>query len=365
MPHVAPPLHWDIFCRVIDNHGDVGVCWRLARGLASQGQRVRLWLDQTDALHWMAPGALEGDWPQIEAWAWETEWPHERLANLPRSDVWVEAFGCEPPEGFVLQQRALWPSGEAPVWVNLEYLSAEPYVERMHRLPSPLMSGPARGWTRWFFYPGFTSATGGLLREVDLLARQAAFARHAWRDQATPGGAPTWISLFCYEPLALPWLLGRLHDDSETTLLITPGRAEAAVQRWLGSHAPPRHWVRRPLVDQPGFDEMLWACDLNFVRGEDSLVRALWAGQAFVWQIYPQDDNAHHTKLHAFLDWLGGPADLRDFHLFWNGMGGHPPPDLSPGRLRDWANVTEHARARLLQQHDLVTQLLGFVMEKR
>jgi hypothetical protein len=26
----AMQLHWDIFCRVIDNFGDIGVCWRLA-----------------------------------------------------------------------------------------------------------------------------------------------------------------------------------------------------------------------------------------------------------------------------------------------------------------------------------------------
>ena len=30
---------WDLFCRVIDNHGDLGVCWRLARDLAARGER--------------------------------------------------------------------------------------------------------------------------------------------------------------------------------------------------------------------------------------------------------------------------------------------------------------------------------------
>ena len=34
------PLLWDIFCQVIDNHGDVGVCWRLARELAARGHTV-------------------------------------------------------------------------------------------------------------------------------------------------------------------------------------------------------------------------------------------------------------------------------------------------------------------------------------
>ena len=372
MPTVAPPLNWDIFCRVIDNLGDVGVCWRLSRDLASRGQQVRLWMDQTDALAWMAPGAREGRWTGIDVRPWETDWPHERYADLARSDVWIEAFGCEPPDGFIRQQRTLWPDDQAPVWINLEYLSAEPHVERMHRLPSPLMSGPAGGWTRWFFYPGFTAATGGLLREADVAQRQTAFDRQAWREAARhpidaklPGGditAERWISLFCYEPPALPWLLANLLADSSATLVVTPGRAEAAVRQHTDL---PSHWILRPLVDQDGFDQMLWGCDLNFVRGEDSLVRALWAGQAFVWQIYPQHDNAHHDKLEAFLDWLDAPDDLRELHRFWNGMGGKPPTDLAVARLANWQAVTQQARARLEQQDDLTTQLLGFVMEKR
>ena len=39
-------LAWDIFCTVIDNYGDIGICWRLARQLrVDDGQRVRLWVD--------------------------------------------------------------------------------------------------------------------------------------------------------------------------------------------------------------------------------------------------------------------------------------------------------------------------------
>jgi uncharacterized repeat protein (TIGR03837 family) len=373
MPHLAPSLRWDIFCRVIDNLGDVGVCWRLSRELAARGQRVRLWLDQTEALHWMAPGALQGQWPGIEVRPWAQAEQAEACAALPRGDVWVEAFGCEPPEGWVVAQRALWGEGQAPVWVNLEYLSAEPYVARMHRLPSPLMSGPARGWTRWFFYPGFTTATGGLLREAEAMQGLAAFDRQAWRQGERPEAAARacWVSLFCYEPPALPWLLERLWADADTALLVTPGRAAAAVQHWVGQWVGradgqwPRHWVAREAVDQQAFDHLLWACDLNAVRGEDSLVRALWAGQAFVWQIYPQHDGAHHDKLRAFLDWLDPPPDWRDLQLFWNGVGGRPPPDLAPARLTDWREAALQARARLWAQPDLATQLLGFVMEKR
>jgi len=115
-------------------------------------------------------------------------------------------------------------------------------------------------------------------------------------------------------------------------------------------------------LPQTEFDHLLWACDLNFVRGEDSLVRALWAGKPFVWHIYPQHDDAHHAKLDAFLDWLQAPASLREFHHTWNGIDNAP---LAAPALAEWLECTLAARQRLLKQNDLLTQLLGFVMEKR
>jgi uncharacterized repeat protein (TIGR03837 family) len=121
-----------------------------------------------------------------------------------------------------------------------------------------------------------------------------------------------------------------------------------------------------PALTQVGYDHLLWACDLNFVRGEDSLVRALWAGRPFIWQIYPQDDGAHHAKLEAFLEWLDAPASLRRFHHAWNGLS-DPGGARWPGvpELDAWAACARRARARLFTQDDLATQLLGFVGKKR
>ena len=64
------PLLWDIFCRVIDNHGDLGVCWRLSCDLAARGQQVRLWVDDASALQWMASGALQGEVPDVRVLPW-------------------------------------------------------------------------------------------------------------------------------------------------------------------------------------------------------------------------------------------------------------------------------------------------------
>ena len=114
----------------------------------------------------------------------------------------------------------------------------------------------------------------------------------------------------------------------------------------------------QPYTDQEGFDEMLQACDLNFVRGEDSLVRALWAGQPFIWHIYPQEDGAHHAKLEAFLDWLQAPDSLRRFHLIWNGQHDRELPALDPSTLTRWTQCVHTARQRLLKQEDLLQKLL-------
>ncbi|MDO9438491.1 elongation factor P maturation arginine rhamnosyltransferase EarP [Hydrogenophaga sp.] len=361
-------MQWDIFCRVIDNFGDVGVCWRLSAQLARRGERVRLWLDDPQALAWMAPGALQGDVPGIEVLHWTSPLPAGRLGDLPPADVWIEAFGCDPPAECVAQLADHVAAGaHAPVWINLEYLSAESYVERSHRLPSPVMSGPARGLGKWFFYPGFTERTGGLLREPDLLKRQAAFQPEVWlADLRMPvRNGSRRVSLFCYEPPALSNVLqqaGQAADASDW--LVTPGRAWQLVQQ-AGPVGPGCRLHALPLLPQHDFDHLLWSADLNFVRGEDSLARALWAGKPFVWHIYPQHDDAHHAKLQAFLDWMQAPASLRDFHHAWNGTGAASADWPDAATLQDWEGCARAARERLLAQADLCSQLIRFVLEKR
>jgi uncharacterized repeat protein (TIGR03837 family) len=370
-PHSSPSLRWDIFCRVIDNHGDLGVCWRLCADLAQRGHTVRLWVDDASALAWMAPQGCAG----VSVHAWPSDETLHALAQDARcqvSDVVVEAFGCELPHAC----QALMARATPPVWINLEYLSAESYVARSHGLASPVMSGPARGLTKWFFFPGFTANTGGLLREPNLAERHTAFDRTAWLS-ALPLDKPLaakerLISLFFYEPTALPDLLKQLSQaDAPTRLLVAQGRPSAAVAsatqalHMASSGTGQLHISQLPYLRQTDFDHLLWACDLNFVRGEDSLVRALWAGQPFVWHIYPQDDLAHHDKLLALMEALDMPAELRNFHAVWNGLTTGPLPALSRTVIDDWRRWHRQAQQGLQAQTDLTSRLLSFVAQKR
>ena len=309
----APPLHSDIFCRVIDNYGDIGVCWRLARQLANeQGWAVRLWVDDLSSLVKLCPEtdtALEKQKCRgVEVCLWLEEFP-----DVQPADVVIETFACVLPGSYIAAMAA---QAQQPVWINLEYLSAEDWVQACHKLPSPHPSLPL---VKYFFFPGFTRQTGGLLLERDMLARRDAFQSDAMEQQAfwqsigveMPAAEKLKISLFGYENAALPSLFDAWAVSVRPVLCLVPeGRILAQVGQYFGDPAPHAgsgyvcgnlHVRMLPFVEQERYDLLLWACDINFVRGEDSCVRALWAGRPFVWQIYPQHDAVHLKKLQAFL----------------------------------------------------------------
>ena len=338
----AAAHRWDLFCRVVDNHGDAGVCWRLACELARRGDTVRLVIDDASALTWMAPLGFGG--VEVCAWPGPTE----------PGDVVVEAFGCELPAPFAQAMVA-----RQPVWINLEYLSAEGYVERSHGLPSPQSSG----LTKWFFYPGFTPRTGGLLREAGLAAARAAFDRSAWLAalglQVVAGERV--VSLFCYDNPALPHLLADL-ALVPTLLLITPGHAARQMELLAPKLPKTLRPACLPWLSQPDFDCLLWSCELNFVRGEDSLVRALWAGAPFVWQAYPQQGGVHWNKVDAMLAQWAPPPEVAALWRAWNGA----PQTRWPGLRATpaWLHATHAWRERVCTQPDLATQLQAFAQLK-
>lgn len=303
----------DIFCVVVDNYGDIGVCWRLAKQLAAEGVAVRLWVDDLASFGKLCP-ALEVTLEQQRCRDVEiVRWDKHAFSSIVPAQLVIEAFACELPPDYVTAMAML---PEPPLWVNLEYLSAEDWVEGCHGLPSP---HPTLPLTKHFFFPGFTAKTGGLLLERDLLAGRDAFQRDPqaiadyWQSLGLPTSQPEElrISLFGYENAAVAELLQTWSEGAiPITCLVPEGRILPQVEQFLGvrdSMAGSR-WPRGnlrvqllPFVEQAHYDYLLWACDVNFVRGEDSWVRAQWAAKPFIWQIYPQHDGVHLDKLRAFL----------------------------------------------------------------
>ncbi len=378
---MAPSLRWDIFCRVVDNFGDAGVCWRLARQLAHEhGLAVTLWIDDVSSLAHIVP-ELDPD---------SADQPAQRVrvrvladatpGDAAPADVVVEGFGCGLPDAYVAAMSA---AAHPPVWVVLEYLSAEPWVEATHALPSP---HPRLPLTRWFWFPGFTAQSGGLLREAGLVAAREAFGRNramadaAWRsvDTASPVDALR-VSLFCYPNPALPALLQAWADGDEPVACIVPaGVATAALADFCGDGPPPagRTMTRGRLtlsiagfVDQDAFDRRLWAADLNFVRGEDSFVRAQWAARPLVWHPYPQADDVHLSKMDAFLTRYesgmpeGAQAAQRAFWYAWSAGAAAGVVAAWPALRRDWPALTARAADwadALARQTDLAEGLVRF-----
>ncbi len=369
-------MPWDLFCRVVDNFGDIGVCWRLAAQLADQGQPVRLWVDDASALSWMAPRHAATH-PLVAV----KDWPEAAGDAAPEPGaVVIEAFGCDPPPAFLARMAAQYRrSGRQPVWINLEYLSAEAHTERSHRLPSPQAAGPAAGLVKHFFFPGFGSASGGLLREADLARRQVEFAPAAWlqsRGIALQSGEQV-FSVFCYPDAPLAELVEILAINGRpTVLLATAGVAAAALTGLLGPSLQ-RGAVRGvvlPWLTQRDYDHLLWSCDVNWVRGEDSAVRAQWAGRPFIWQLYPQSDGADRPKAEAFLGRFFSPsvrppdpaliADVSALWQRWNGWSTEPlnRSALFSDRCR-WLAQCVAWRDYLQNQTDLLSRLRAFVAE--
>lgn len=367
-------MKFDIFCQVIDNYGDIGICWRLARQLHQEhGVAVRLWVDDLQSLQRLCPEADPALDAQLLSGIEIRRW-NKDFVPIPPADVVIEGFGCALPETY-LQAMAGRP--RAPVWINLEYLSGETWIDGCHGLPSP---HPRLPLTKYFFFPGFSPASGGLLRERGLIERREQLQQNPaalWQRLGItpPGPAQTTVSLFCYDNAPISGLLNAWHQAGAPLRCLMPaGRGLSGVAAWFGrSGVAAGERLSRgnlqlealPFLRQEDYDLLLWACDCNFVRGEDSFVRAQWAGRPLVWQAYVQEEDTHQLKLAAFLDRYGAALDpaaaqaLRRMHLAWNGPAA---PDWQAFRAQLPA-LQKHAAAWaavLAQAPDLASNLVIF-----
>jgi uncharacterized repeat protein (TIGR03837 family) len=359
-------LSWEIYCRAIDNYGDLGVSWRLARQLCLAGEKVRLIADAPQTLRQLAPDA-----GGVEILPWPG--PGRELPagiRLGEADAIVEAFACELPDAAL---QAMAQRTAKPAWINLEYLGTEAWVEGCHLMPSP---HPFLPLVKYFFFPGFGEKTGGLLAPGEKNAAcQGAISRFLGQGNESEA---LHISLFCYAHAPLAQLLEAFaRHPQPIRCLVACGLPQESLQRLLGN-APWRagnaEFIRLPFLPQQEFDALLDACDFNFVRGEDSFVRAQWAGKPLAWQIYRQEGDAHAPKLAAFLERYGkglAPDDaaaLADFHAAWNGLA---PAETLPGCWQALAGalprLSRHAqkwRKSIAFQTDLAAKLRQFALNQ-
>lgn len=305
-------LHFVIFCQVVDNFGDIGVCWRLARALHhSLGQKVTLWVDNLASFRVIEPTVIDKIVQQqvqgIEVYHWQDDAFCEALPVVfDENSVVIEAFGCHLPPWVIANIKDY-----RCQWINLEYLALEPWADEYH-----LATSPVHGCKKTFFVPGFSPRTGGLLidesptEEPHIAAANARSQLSALLGDLGEFANARWLSLFCYANAPIkPFMQTLEHINEPTLCLVSAGHATSAIGEALGRplSAGTRHTIGQatlvimPYMSQAHYDQVLSACDMNFVRGEESAVRAQLLGKPFVWQLYPQDDNAHHDKLAAFL----------------------------------------------------------------
>jgi uncharacterized repeat protein (TIGR03837 family) len=373
---------WDIFCTVVDNFGDIGICWRVARQLAAEhGQQVRLWVDDLMSFHRICPEIDPRCDVQrargVEVRHWSASFP--ALEHDDVADVVIEALACTLPQEYLSAMAA---RSRKPVWINLEHLSAEEWVTGCHGLASP---HPQLPLTKHFFFPGFVAGTGGLLCERDLLAQRRAFQSDSttqvafWQSLGLPlaDEHELRLSLFGYDTPEIATLAQAWADGPEPIRCLAPvGRLTQQLAAFLGHEsAHPGDAFGRgnltvhvlPFLEQDQYDRLLWGCDLNFVRGEDSFVRAQWAGRPLVWQAYRQEEGAHLLKLDAFLQryCAGLPqdavADVTSFWRAWNrseGLAEHWTPFLA--RRGTLEKQGEQWVAQLTGLGDAVTNLVHF-----
>ncbi|MGZ5202417.1 MAG: elongation factor P maturation arginine rhamnosyltransferase EarP [Telluria sp.] len=363
-----------IFCKVVDNYGDIGICWRLARQLAREhGMAVTLWVDDLESFRRICPEVdVHAARQQVQG-VTVLHWQGQDGTFQPEevADIVIEFFGVELPPGYV---EAMAKRAPRPVWINYEGLSAEEWVEGCHTLPS---MHPRLPLTKYFFFPGFTSKTGGLLHEAELLPERAAFDPAPFltslglTDAEIAGFK---VSLFCYPQAPVADLFAAWqHGARPVTCLVPEGVAADTVRTFLGREPAAGTVATQgmltvrvlPFVPQPDYDKLLWSCDFNIVRGEDSWVRAQWAAKPFVWHIYPQDENLHHKKLRAFLQrYANGIGSLQRVSLAFNGACFETDwAGAWQALMDDLPRLTSRAvewERQVLENGDLASNLLAF-----
>lgn len=306
-------LKWNIFCTVVDNYGDIGVTWHLAKEMRRLGQSVRIFIDKPEV---MAVFEKEidpakriqtaGNGITVEKWDDDCE-----FESLPGADAVIEMFACRLPDRCIDKMK-----GNC-LWLNVEYLTAEDWIEDCHGLKSL-----ERGREKYFFFPGFTGKTGGINFESQKDPYSSYVNRIFEKIKESAGSEAMIFSAFTYENNVMAGIITEYDFAGKEAVFIVPegmllsqllkrhkDRIEMISEDAIGDGRSSL-WKTEsgslmmavPMLSQEDYDEILRRCCFCFVRGEDSFVRVQMAAKPFIWHIYPQNDDAHIAKLEAFMN---------------------------------------------------------------
>ena len=302
----------DIFCEIIDNFGDIGVVYRISKELKKifQNVRIRIVLNRLEEFKAINKKVKDVDYQEIDGLICVTEkYVKENMESFGVSDVFIEAFGCNVPEEYVKAAKE-----NSKLWINLEYLSGEKWIEDFHLCESLIDSKTLK---KIFFMPGFSEKSGGVIIDSGFLERMKYGKEN--RDEVFKKYFKDFDlkdkfigTIFSYEKNFENLLETLKNYEKETVLLLMGEKTQKSFSEILKKNLTEDYgnivkygkitMIYSDFFSQEEYEEIISASDFNFTRGEDSFVRGIILGKPFMWHIYLQEEKAHMDKIKAFTE---------------------------------------------------------------
>ncbi|STO31566.1 Uncharacterized protein conserved in bacteria [Fusobacterium necrogenes] len=303
----------DIFCEIIDNYGDIGVVYRIAKELDKvfPNSKIRVFLNRIEEFKKINFQVKDIPYQIIDGIEYITfDYVQKKAKELSTSQVIIEAFGCKIPEEYM---EIAYENSE--LLINLEYLSAEDWIEDFHLQSSPLGKGKLK---KVFFMPGFTEKSGGIiidsnyLEKIEKIRKNRAFYTKKYLGNIENKDKKIVGTLFSYEK-NFATLFEELRSlDKEVVILAMGEKTQKSLKNFFKENLIEdfRNSLKYDKIEikfmeflnQEEYEELINIVDFNFVRGEDSFIRAILTGKPYVWHIYCQEDYIHMKKINAFLN---------------------------------------------------------------
>lgn len=309
----------DIFCNVIDNFGDAGVVYRFAKELKKKEEqkKIRIFLNRYDEFAAINPKIDINKNSQLIDGIFYLLRESSDLENIIPAEIIIETFGCD------INELYLEKINKKTVILNLEYLSAESWIEDYHKMQS-FTSNP--NIKKYFFMPGFTEKTGGLIINSDKKEKSRDILKEYYSGELENKKIGT---IFSYEhnfenliedifKLKNQYLLLIMGEKSKESFKISMDKEFIQLEEGYFKKDN-LEILFMPFVTQEKYDEIISVTDFNFVRGEESLARAALSGIPFIWHAYLQEDMVHMDKVDAFLKTFSHYAkDKKKFEKYCN-----------------------------------------------